>query len=362
MPSLPSVTTIDDAAPVTARRWSALAVVASAQFMFVVDAFVVNVALPTIRADLHAGSGAMTAVIAVYQLAYAATVITGGRLGDLIGRKRVFVLGVLAFTAASVWCAASRSGAELVMARLAQGGAAALMVPQVLATIHVLFPAEGRGRAFMAYGVALGLGGAVGFALGGALVTLDPAGLGWRSVFLVNLPVGLAIAAAAIRLMPELPPRGDAKLDLLGAGLLFVALLMLIAPLLAGRELGWPSWLWTIMVGGAGLLRVFLAIERWVARRGGSPLVELALLRDRGFMRGLATVFAFQSGNISFYLLITLFMQGVMEFSPLRSGTAVVPLAVAFTCASQLSGRRAGREIAVTTLKSSSHCLSLRGS
>src|SRR3954466_10478973 len=154
-------------------RWWALGVVVAAQFMFVVDAFVVNVAIPTIRRDLGASAGEMEAVLALYQIAYAASVITGSRLGDIYGRRRVFLTGVLAFTATSVWCGLAGSGAELVAARVAQGMSAALMVPQVLATIHALFPDQGRGRAFAIFGIALGLGGAVGFAAGGWLVSLD---------------------------------------------------------------------------------------------------------------------------------------------------------------------------------------------
>src|SRR3954447_5740023 len=161
---------------VPARRWWALATVAAAQFLAVVDAFVVNVAVPSIRADLHAGAAEIQAVIAVYQIAYAALVITGGRLGDIVGRKRIFIAGVIGFTVASLWCGLSGSPAMLIVARAAQGGAAAMMVPQVLASIHTLFPDGARTRAFVIFGVTIGLGGAVGFMLGGWLVTLDLAG------------------------------------------------------------------------------------------------------------------------------------------------------------------------------------------
>jgi len=326
-------------APASRRRWWILAVVVAAQFMFVVDAFIVNVALPSIRDTLRASGGELEAVLAVYQIAYAAMVITGGRLGDIFGRRRLFVLGVLSFTAASLWCGLSSSGAELIMARLAQGGTAALMVPQVLATIHVLFPDAARSRAFAVFGVALGLGGAVGFALGGWLVTLDPAGLGWRSVFLVNLPVGVAIALGALALMPPSANRAITRLDLPGAALLFLALIALIGPMMAGRELGWPAWLFGVMGAGAALLPVFLRFERRTARRGGVPLIELTLLADRSFLRGLGAVFAFQFGNLSFYLTMTLYMQDQLGFSPMQGGSAVVPLALAFTLASRLAGR-----------------------
>jgi MFS family permease len=252
------------------RRWWVLFVVVAAQFMFVVDAFVVNVALPSIRADLNATSGEMQAIMAVYLTAYATLVITGGRLGDIFGRRRIFVLGVLSFTATSLWCGLSGSGTELVLARLAQGAAAALMVPQVLATIHFLFPDAARSRAFAVFGTALGLGGAVGVALGGWLVTFDPAGLGWRSVFLVNLPLGCVIATTALLLMPRFEQREHTRLDLPGAVLLFLALAAIIGPMMAGRDLGWPVWIFVTMVAGAILLMLFLRLEHWMTAGAAS--------------------------------------------------------------------------------------------
>jgi EmrB/QacA subfamily drug resistance transporter len=320
------------------RRWWVLAVVVAAQFMFVVDAFIVNVAIPTIRHSLGASGGEMEAVLAIYQIAYASLVITGGRLGDIVGRRRAFVAGVLAFTTASAWCGLAASGIELVLARLLQGATAALMVPQVLATIHALFPDAARACAFAVFGMALGLGGAVGFALGGWLVTLDLFGLGWRSVFLVNLPVGLAVAAAGLVLMPEGTPRPGTRLDLPGAATLFLALIGLIGPFLAGREFGWPVWLWFMMAAGGALLPLFARLERQVERRGGLPLIAPGLLRDRRLLRGLTALATFQFGNVSFYLLMTLFMQNQLGFSPVQSGCAVVPLAIAFTIASQCAG------------------------
>ncbi len=345
--------TIGHAMAALRRRWWVLAVVVAGQFMFVMDVFIVNVAIPSIRSDLHAGAGEMQAVLAAYQVAYASLVVTGGRLGDILGRRRVFVGGVLGFTAASLWCGAAGSGLELVLARLVQGGAAALMVPQVLATIHELFPANAvpdgaRARAFAAYGIALGLGGAIGFALGGWLVELDLGGLGWRCVFLVNLPIGLVIAVAAWRLMPPGLMQGNvrqpaAQLDIAGAALLFLGLACLIGPLLAGHELGWPLWLWAMVAVAVGVLALLPRFERRVARHGGMPLVDLALLGDRLFRRGLGAAFAFQFANISYYLVITLFLQGRLGFSPLQSGLAAVPLALAFSIASQLAGRWTAR-------------------
>src|ERR1700741_2338326 len=219
----------------TSRRWRVLAIVVAAQFMFGVDAFVVNVAIPTIAADLHASPAQIESVISLYLIAYATLIVTGGRLGAIYGTKPVFLLGVIGFTATSLWCGLARSGPELIAARLAQGATAALMVPQVLATLHLLFADHARSRAFGIYGIVLGLAGAAGFALGGILVTLDLGGVGWRAVFLVTGPVGLLVMAGAIRIMPSVPRRAGTRLDLPGAVVLFLGRLCLIGPLLFGH-------------------------------------------------------------------------------------------------------------------------------
>jgi MFS family permease len=325
------------------RRWWVLAAVVAAQFMFVVDAFIVNVALPTIAVDLCASAAQIEAVIAVYLIGYATLVITGGRLGDIYGAKRVFVLGILSFTLASLWCGLAQSGPELIIARLAQGATAALMVPQVLATIHVLFSDASRARAFAIYGVVLGLGGAAGFLGGGALVWLDVAGLGWRSVFFVNVPIGLAITAAALGFMPHVPRRAGVQLDVVGAGMLFAGLLCLVGPLLFGREFHWGPWVWTPMLLGVGIVVGFLRLERAVAQKGGLPLVDLTLLSDRAFVRGLVAAFCFFFANLSFYLIITLFLQNGLGLNPLDASYAVLPLALAFVVAARQSAARVAK-------------------
>ena len=290
----------------TSRRWWVLATVVVAQFMFGVDAFIVNVAIPTIAAELHASAAQIEAVIAIYLIAYATLVVTGGRLGDIYGTRNVFIAGVAGFTVTSLWCALAQSGPELIAARLAQGATAALMVPQVLATIHLLFADASRGRAFGIYGIVLGLAGAAGFLLGGLLVTLDLAGLGWRAVFFVNVPFGVIIMAAAFRIMPTVPRRAGTRLDIPGAIVLFLGLLCLIGPLLFGHDMHWSPVVWLVMAVGAVIVAAFLRLERAVARRGGMPLIDLSLLADRAFMRGLAAVFFFFFANLSFYFVMTI--------------------------------------------------------
>src|SRR3954453_14186446 len=232
----------------SSRRWWVLAIVIAAQFMFGVDAFIVNVAIPTIAVELHTSAAQIEAVIAVYLIAYATLVVTGGRLGDIYGTKNIFIAGVLGFTATSLWCGLAQSGPELILARLAQGATAALMVPQVLATLHLLFSDSARARAFGIYGIVLGLAGAAGFLLGGILVTLDLAGFGWRAVFFVNVPFGIIIIAAAIKLMPVVPRRSGTRLDMAGAVVLFAGLLCLIGPLLFGHDVHWSLWVWLAMI------------------------------------------------------------------------------------------------------------------
>lgn len=325
----------------TSRRWWVLAIVVAAQFMFGVDAFIVNVAIPTIATELHATPAQIEAVVAIYLIAYATLVITGGRLGDIYGTRNVFVAGVAGFSVTSLWCGLAQSGPELIIARLAQGATAALMVPQVLATLHLLFSDAARARAFGIYGIVLGLAGAAGFTLGGLLVTLDLAGLGWRAVFFVNVPIGIIIIAAALKMMPTVPRRAGTRIDVPGAIVLFVGLLCLIGPLLFGHDLGWAAWVWLVMAMGVAVIAAFVRLERSVARRGGMPLIDLSLLSDAAFMRGLVAVFFFFFANLSFYLVMTMFMQKGLKIPPLEAGLVFVPLALTFVIASRHSGTRA---------------------
>jgi MFS family permease len=322
-------------------RWWVLAIVVSAQFMFGVDAFIVNVAMPTMAVELRAGAAQIEAVIAIYLIAYATLVVSGGRLGDIYGTKNVFIAGVSGFTVTSLWCGLAQSGPELILARLAQGATAALMVPQVLATLHLLFVDSSRARAFGIYGIVLGLAGAAGFMLGGLLVTLDLAGLGWRAVFFVNVPFGAVIIAAALKIVPTAPRRAGTRLDIPGAIVLFAGLLCLIGPLLFGHELHWSYPVWLVMAAGVAIIAAFPRFERAVARQGGMPLIELSLLSDAAFMRGLVGVFFFFFANLSFYLVMTMFMQKVLLIPPLSAGLVFVPLALTFIIASRHSGVRA---------------------
>ncbi|GAA3465640.1 hypothetical protein GCM10018965_001920 [Nonomuraea roseola] len=219
-----------------------MAVLLAAWFMAQFDFFVVNVAAPAFERELHADAAALELIVGGYAFAYAGGMITGGRLGDQYGHRRLFVVGVLAFTAASLLCGLAATPLQLIVARLLQGLAGAVMVPQVLAVITATFPAGARARALAWYGAAGGLGSLAGQVLGGLLLHADVLGLGWRVIFLVNLPVGLVTALLAWRLLPGHESRAAVRLDPLGAlGIAFTLGLVLV-PLALGRTEGWPLW------------------------------------------------------------------------------------------------------------------------
>jgi MFS family permease len=322
------------------RRWWALIVVVMAQFMFGLDAFIVNVALPAIGDNLRTTPAELEAVVAIYFIGYGTLVITGGRLGDLYGTKNIFVLGVLGFTLSSLWCGLAGSGTMLVLARFVQGAAGALMIPQVLGTIHLQFGDRHRARAFGIYGMALGLAAASGFLIGGLLLWLDVAGLGWRAIFFVNVPFGIAIAAAAIGVMQNAPSKSGVLLDIPGVLVLFVGLSCIICPLLFGRDLDWDMRVWATMATGFVILVIFAKFELRVAARGGMPLMNMELFQNAVFARGLGATFSFAFGNLSFYLAMTLYAQGVLGMSPLQTGVLFMGPALVFVVAAQHSGIR----------------------
>ncbi len=327
------------------RRWLTLAVVLTAAFLGTLDFFIINLALPSIQSNLHASFAQVQLVIAAYGLAYALCLITGGRLGDIHGRKRVFLLGVAGFTLASVLCGLAPSPELLIAARTVQGVAAALMFPQVLSIIQVTFPAHERGRAFAAYGVVQGAASFSGIVLGGLLVQANLFDLGWRPIFLVNLPLGLMTVAAGWRLIPESRSPAARRLDLGGVALVSAALLLLVYPLVEGPESGWPLWSFICLAAALPALLVFVLFERRVQARGGSPLVELRLFRNSAFAVGLLTTLAFCCGLSAFFLTVTLFLQRGLGLSPTIASLAFAPFAIGYLTASGAAlrlGRRLG--------------------
>ncbi|MFD8965139.1 MFS transporter [Streptomyces sp. NPDC059568] len=319
------------------RRWLALAVVMTAAFMDLVDVTIVNIAIPSIERDFGASFGAIQWITAGYALAFAAGLITGGRLGDIYGRKRLFLIGITGFTVASALCGFAADPAMLVGSRLLQGAMAALMVPQVLAIIHVTFPAHERGKVFGMFGAVVGLGAVSGPLLGALLTQWNLLGLEWRPIFLINLPVGVAGVVLGRRFITESRAPKALRLDLVGVVLVTAALLMLIYPLTRGRELGWPLWGHLCMAGSLVVLTGFVAYERRKTRKDGSPLVELSLFRVKSFAAGIAVQLTFGVALGIFFLVWTLYMQIGLGWSPLRAGLTGVPFSVAVSVAAGLS-------------------------
>ncbi|WP_046060376.1 MFS transporter [Paracidovorax citrulli] len=319
-----------------ARRWMALAVLLTGALLPPLDFFIVNVALPAMRADLAASAAMSQMVISVYAAAYAVTLILGGRLGDLYGRRRVFICGMLGFGASSVLCGLATSPGVLVVGRLLQGLTAAVMAPQPLATIHAFFPAHEKNRALGLYGAVFGMAAVAGQGLGGALVAADWFGLGWRSVFLVNLPVVALAVPATLMLVRESRSAQAMLLDVRGAGLLAAGLLALLIPLIEGREHGWPWWCFGLLVACVPLLRAFWRFEQGLERAGGAPLLAPSLLAQPGLRRSLAATLCFYS-IAPFFLIFSIYQQAGLGRGPLAAGLALMPMGVGFLCGSLCS-------------------------
>ncbi|MFJ3903241.1 MFS transporter [Streptomyces sp. NPDC090025] len=334
------------------RRWIALAIVMTAAFMDLVDATIVNIAIPSIERDLGASFGAIQWITAGYALAFAAGLITGGRLGDIYGRKRLFLLGTAGFTLASALCGFAANQEMLVGSRLLQGAAAAMMVPQVLSIVHVTFPAHERGKVFGMFGAIIGLGAVSGPLLGALLTQWNIAGLEWRPIFLINLPVGVAALILGRRFITESKAPKALRLDFVGVVLVTVALLMLIYPLTRGRELDWPLWGHLMMAGSLVVFGALVAYEKYKTKKDGSPLVELSLFKVKSFAAGIAVQLTFGVVMGIFFLVWTLYMQIGLGWTPLKAGLTGVPFSIAVSAAAGISVQqlvpRFGRKVLQT--------------
>lgn len=324
------------------RRWVALPIILSGTFMVTLDFFIVNVALPSLQEQLHAGTAAIQFIVAGYGLALAAGLITAGRLGDLYGRRRLFAIGLALFILSSLACGFAPTPAVLVLARLAQGIAAALLSPQVLAIVGIVYTGEDRARAFTVYGLALGVAAVGGQLIGGLLIQANIAGLGWRTCFLINVPVGVAALLLTPRYIPasrleNRERRG--QLDLLGAALVTLGLLAIVLPLIEGRVLGWPLWIWLCLASSAPLLLAFVAYQRWRSARGRAPLLDLTLFAERAFSTGLVTTLAFFGGMASFFLVLALYLQLGRGLSALASGATFSVLGLGYLLSSLYAPR-----------------------
>src|SRR5215468_10752927 len=311
-----------------------LAIVLAGQFMAVLDASVVNVAAPSIHAGLHASGAGLQLVIAGYTITYAVLLVSGARLGDLLGHRRIFLAGLVVFTLASLGCGLADSTTQLVTLRLVQGVGAALMIPQVLSLIQRTYTGPRRAKAMSAYSAVLALGVVAGQIAGGLLVSADLFGSTWRPVFLVNVPIGIALILAGARLLPA--GRGDAGrgLDLPGLALLTPAVLAVVIPLVLGQPENWPAWGWLCLAGSVALFAGFAAVERRLEARGGSPLVPGRVLSLPGARSGIVALFAVMTVFGGMFFALALHLQGGLGDSPLRAGLTFAPSAASFAVVS----------------------------
>jgi EmrB/QacA subfamily drug resistance transporter len=306
------------------RRWLAAVAMMIAVLMDMIDVTIVNVALPTIRRDLGASATQLEWVVSAYMLAFAAALITAGSLGDLLGRKRLFLAGIATFGLASLAAGLAQAPGELIAARVVQGAAAAVMTPQLLATFRTVFDGAERGKAFGLYGAILGFASAIGLLLGGILTSADLFGWGWRSVFFVNVPVAVISLVLSVRFVPETRERSARRPDFAGAVLLTAALLAIVYPLLEGRSLGWPAWIWLMLGAGVVALCVLGFVEERRQRDQVAPLLRTRLFRIPAFTAGLGVQLAFAAGIQGFFLIFTIWVQAGQHYSPLRAGLTTV--------------------------------------
>jgi EmrB/QacA subfamily drug resistance transporter len=325
-----------------ARQWLNLSVVLVGPFMTVMDMMIVNVAIPDIRRELEASFGEAELVVAGYSLAYAVMLITGGRLGDLYGRRRMFVLGLTGFTITSALCGLAPTAITLILARLLQGLTAAVLFPQALALIHIAFTeAATRAKAFAALGIVLGLAAVVGQVLGGILVSTDQWDLGWRSIFLVNIPIGFLAILAALRVIPVGGVSAVERLDVTGVILCATGLGLLLYPLVEGRETGWPVWSLAMLGAAVPVLAGFVWHQYGKSCRQESPLLQTDLFRNRSFTIGVVLVLVYYSTHSSFFLAYAFLVQVGLGRSPLAAGIILSAVPGAFIIGSTIAGRAA---------------------
>ena len=326
--------------PLDPRRWVALACVMTAMFMVLLDVSIVNVGIPAIRNNLHANNADIQFVVAGYALAYAVLLITGGRLGDIFGRKRLFLIGMAGFTAASALCGLAQTALMLDLSRVVQGLFAALMYPQVLSMIQVGFPPHERQRVFGILGAVIGMATITGPLVGGLIIRDDLTGGSWRWIFLVNVPIGIAAFTAAFRVVRESKAPNAKRLDIPGVVIATVGLLLLVYPLVEGQVAGWPLWTFISMGLSPFVLAGFVLYERSLPKTS-FPLVELDMFRIPSFRTGVAISAAFIAGIPSFFFVFSLFLQVGIGFSALHAGLTTVPWSIGTAVASVMSTRLA---------------------
>ncbi|WP_245408445.1 MFS transporter [Zhengella mangrovi] len=325
------------------QRWPALFTLLTAAFMNLIDVTIVNVALPTLQENLHAGPSEIEWVVAVYVLGFALALLPFGRLGDMAGRKRMFMLGVLLFTLFSALCGLAPNIETLIVARTFQGLAGGMMTPQVLAIAQVIFPPRERAQAFSLFGLAAGLASVVGPLLGGTLIGADFMGLDWRPIFLVNIPVGLAVLVIGQKIIPDLPGHPDVGTDFKGVLIGALGVFLLIFPMVEGHNFGWPAWLFALMAAAFAFFALFFRHTRRQQAARRPQLIPYSLLANGNFMLGAGIATLFFSGVAGFFMVFAIFLQTGFGLTPLQSGLTTIPFPIGVLTASLLSGRLKGR-------------------
>jgi EmrB/QacA subfamily drug resistance transporter len=334
------VTTIA-ALPNTAhpKRWAILAVLLAVECMDILDSTIVNVALPTIQADLHATETQLQWIVGGYALTYAVGLVTSGRLGDVWGRRRMFLLGAVGFAVTSALCGLAPSAEVLIAMRFAQGAFAAVMVPQGFGIIREVFPTDELPKVFGLFGPVIGLGAMLGPIVGGLLTDADLLGTGWRLIFYITVPMGALAFVAGRRLLPESKGEEGLTLDIRGSVVVIIASGLLIYPLIQGRELDWPAWTFVMMAAGLALFAAFAWVERRNAGEPGrTPLVSPTLFSKRAFTSGILMTTAFFAALGGLVLIVSLYLQIGLGFSAIHTGLTFISLSIGTAIGAGLGG------------------------
>ena len=331
--------TVADAASGVPGRWIAFGVLLGAGFMNLLDLTIVNVALPSLQTAFNATTSQIEWVVAAYILVFALGLLPAGRLGDIYGRRALFIGGVVVFTIGSALCGFATSIETLVAARVVQAVGSALMTPQTLAFVPALFAPREQGVAFALGGLSAGLASVVGPLLGGLLIGADIWGLGWRPIFLVNLPFGILAIVMALKYVPQLKPQQNLGNDFVGIVLAGIALLMVVFPLIEGRALGWPLWCFGLMAAAVPMAALFVGWQHRQAAKGAAQLLPVALLANRQFLIGTGLAALLFSGIPSFFLVLAIYLQSGFGLAPLQSGLTTVPFSVGVLVASVIASK-----------------------
>ena len=322
---------------VVRSRGVATTVLMVATFMDLMDSTITNVALPTIGKNLGATPEQLEWTVAGYVIAFATLLITGGRLGDIFGHRRIFVIGIVGFTLASLGAALSQTGDLLVAARVLQGGFAGIMMPQVLSSVQVMFAPEERAPVLGIIGSLSALGAVGGLILGGWLVTADLLGMGWRSIFLVNVPIGVVLVVAALLFVPRSRSEHPLRPDLVGVLLGGVGVFLVVFPLTDGRAAGWAWWIWAMLTMSPFVIVAFVWQQRRMLKAHKAPLLPLPLFHDRGFASGQLVQVLSSIGNGGYVLILLYYVQSALGFTALAAGLTLLPFALGSMAAAPLA-------------------------